>query len=229
MSRILPISFLLLSILLTNSCRRDRPLPETMDAHYIQYKIEYKETKAGDIPTRILPSTMQSWYTELFVLTKIEGFFNQFSLIQIADLRHKKVTTLLNVFGNKLYYRSGHGELPASIVAPEHLSFTNTRESSVIGGLNSRRVEVDTGGEKFNIYYTDDFSVRRPNMSTPYGSIDKPLSEFPIQLSYLKMHLSCELYEERIIESEIFSIPDEYRPVSRPVMEGFINSLFTKE
>lgn len=187
------------------------------------------EDTAGDIPTRILPSTMQSWYTEYFVLTKIQGFFNQFSLIQVADLKNKTVTTLLNVFGNKVSYRSGQGELPASIVAPDHLSFRHTRERTVIGGLNSRRVEVDTGEEKFNIFYTEDFAVRRPNLSTPYGAIDKPLSEFPIQLSYLKMHLTCKLYEERIIESEIFSIPDEYRPVSRPVMEEFINSLFTKE
>jgi len=200
-----------------------------MEAHYIQYDINYLEDTAGDIPTRILPSSMQSWYTEYFVLTKIQGFFNQFSLIQIADLKNKKVTTLLNVFGNKIFYRTEQGELPASIVAPEHLSYTHTRERSVIGGLHSRRVEVDTGEEKFNIYYTEDFSVRRPNLSTPYGAIDKPLSDFPIQLSHLKMHLSCTLYEERIIESEIFSIPDEYRAVSRQVMEEFINSLFTKD
>lgn len=229
MFRKVPIIFLLLSALLLNSCRRNHSLPETLEAHHIKYKIEYMETMAGDIPTRILPSHMQAWYTDYFVLTKIEGFFNQFLLIQIADLKNKRVTTLLNVFGNKVYYRSGHGELPASLVMPEQLSFSNTRESSVIGGLNSWRVEVDSGEEKFDIYYTDDFSVRRPNLSTPYGAIDKPLTEFPIQLSYLKMHLSCRLYEMRIVESEIFSIPEEYRPVSRPVMEQIINSLFTKE
>ena len=229
MSRKLPIIFLILTALLVNSCRRNVHLPETMEAHYIQYDIEYLEATAGDIPTRILPSTMHSWYTDHYALTKIEGFFNQFSLIQIADLKNKRVTTLLNFFGNKVYYRSGQGELPASIVAPEHLNFTNTGERSVIGGLHSRRLEVDTGAEKFSIYYTDDFSVRRPNLSTPYRSIDKPLSEFRIQLSYLKMQLSCHRYESRIIESEIFTIPDEYRAVTRPVMEDIINSLFTKD
>jgi hypothetical protein len=200
-----------------------------MEAHYIQYKIEYMEATAGDIPTRILPSTMHSWYTDHYVLTKLEGFFNQFSLIQIADLRHKEVTTLLNFFGNKVYYRSEQGELPAGVVAPKHLSYKNTGENSVIGGLHSKRVDVDTGEERFSIYYTSDFSVRRPNLSTPYGSIDKPLSEFPIQLSYLKMRLSCKFYEPRMVESEIFIVPDDYRAVSRPAMEEIINSLFTKD
>ncbi len=227
--RKLPIIFLSLSLLLSNSCRRDPNLREMVDAHYVLYQIEYLEDTAGDIPTRILPSTMQSWYTKDFVITKIEGFFKQFSLIQLADLKRRRVTTLLNVFGNKLYYRSGQGELPASLVVPQNLSFRNTQESTVIGGLQSNRVEVDTGEEKFSIYYTEDFSVRRPNLSTPYKDIDKPLSAFPIQLSYLKMNLSCKLYEERTVESKIFSVPDEYREVSRPVMEGFINSLFTKD
>ena len=79
------------------------------------------------------------------------------------------------------------------------------------------------------MYFTRDFSVRRPNLSTPYGIIDYPLSDFRIQLSYLKMHLTCAEYEPRIIESEIFTVPDDYRHVSRPVMEEIINSLFTKE
>ena len=79
------------------------------------------------------------------------------------------------------------------------------------------------------MYYTRDFTVRKPNLSTPYSSIDHPLSDFRIQLSYLKMHLTCTEYETRTVESDIFRIPEDYKPVSRPVMEEIINSLFTKE
>ncbi len=225
----LPFVVFMLSMLLLTSCSQNSENSEPVEAHYVQYQITYLEEMAGDVPTRILPSIMHSWYTDRFVLTKIDGFFRQFSLIQISDLRHRKVTTMLNVLGNKYYYRSGQDEIPAGIVAPEDLSFTVTEDTTVIGGLHSRLVEVDTGEEKFNVYYTEDFSVRRPNLSTPYRGITKPLSDFPIQLSYLKMHLSCKFHEERIIESGVFSVPDEYRPVSRPVMEEFINSLFTKD
>jgi hypothetical protein len=228
-SRKILLSFLFLASLLSYSCRRPISLPETVKAQYIQYEIDYLTSMAGDIPTRILPPQMDAWYTEYFVVTKIEGFFNQFSLIQIADLKNKRVSTLLNFFGNKVYYRGDKGELPAGIVAPAKLNFRNTGESSVIGGLNSEQVEVSTGDEVFNIYFTRDFSVPRPNLSTPYDAIDHPLSDFRIQLSYLEMHLSCTLNESRMIESEIFMIPEEYRPVTRPLMEEIINSLFTKE
>lgn len=211
------------------SCRRNGSLPKTVEAHYIRYHITYLESMAGDVPTRVLPARMDSWYTDRYVLTKIEGFFNQFSLIHIADLRRKRVTTLLNLFGNKIYYRGDKGELPAGIVAPAKMTYRTTGKQSVIGGLHSKQMEVDTGNEKFNIYYTHDFSVRKPNLSTPYGSIDHPLSDFRIQLSQLKMHLRTEKYESRMIESESFMIPEGYEAVSRAFMEQIINNLFTKE
>jgi hypothetical protein len=210
-------------------CRRNIKLPETVDAHYMKYKIDYLEDKAGDIPTRILPGSMDAYYTKYFVLTKIEGFFNQFSLVQIADLKRRQVTTLLNFFGNKVYYAGESGELPASIVEPDHLKLSFTGEKLVIGGLQSERVDVDTGNEKFSIYFTRDFSVRRPNINTPYQSVDYPLTDFRIQLSLLKMHLTCSGMEYKSIDSEIFMVPENYKPVNRATMEAIINSLFTKE
>jgi hypothetical protein len=222
---LLPILF----PLLLNGCRRSVELPEMVDANYIEYDIEYLEDKAGEIPTRILPGTMDAYYTRYFVLTRIEGFFNQFSLIQIADLRQRKVTTLLNFFGNKVYYVGGTGELPASIVEPPRLRLKYPGDTDTIGGLHSERVEVDTGDEQFSIYFTREFSVRRPNISTPWRSVDHPLTDFRIQLSELKMHLSCNKMESKIIESESFTIPEEYKRVNRDTMEEIINSLFTKE
>ncbi len=229
MSRKYLFACLVLTALLFNGCRRSIKLPETVKAHYVKYRVEYLEEKAGDIPTRILPAHMDTYYTRYYVLTRIEGFFNQFSLIQIANLRHKKVTTLLNFFGNKVYYCGENGELPASIIEPASLDYRFTGETSVIGGLNSERIEVNTGEEQFSIYCTRDFSVRRPNITTPYHSIDYPLSEFRIQLGLLKMHLICAEFETKTIESEIFTIPEDYRRVSRRAMEEIINSLFTKD
>lgn len=224
-----PITWILFVILLLNGCRRHITLPETIDAHYIKYQIEYLEERAGDIPTRILPKHMDAYYTKHYILSRIEGFFNQFSLIQISDLRHRKVTTLLNFFGNKVYCVGKQGELPAAVIEPGRIDCKFTGETTVIGGLKSEKVNVDTGKEQYNIYVTRDFSVRRPNISTPYRSIDYPLAEFRIQLSLLKMLLSCAEFDTKTVKSEIFTIPEDYRSVSKSAMEQIINSLFTKE
>jgi hypothetical protein len=223
------LTLLLILTVLPNGCRRSSGLPEMLDSYYLEYEIRYLEERAGDIPTRILPKTMEAYYTKYYVLTKIEGFFNQFSLIQVADLRRRRVSTLLNFFGNKVFYEGGYGELPAGVVEPDRLDCRFTGENRIIGGLNSERVEVDTGEAQFSIYCTRDFSVRRPNISTPYRSVDYPLTDFRIQLSMLKMQLTCTGLTRKYVESKIFSIPDEYREVDRESMERIINSLFTKE
>jgi hypothetical protein len=212
-----------------NGCRRTVVLPENIEAHYIKYQIEYLEDKAGDIPTRILPDHMDSYYTKYYVLTRIEGFFNQFSLIQIADLRHKQVTSLLNFFGNKVYNVGDPGELPAGIVPLEKTKYNFTGETSDIGGLKSERIEVDTGMDQYSIFSTSDFSIKRPNISTPYSDVGDPLTDFRIQLSLLKMHLTCSEFAVQNVASEMFTIPEGYRRVSHGSMEQIINSLFTKD
>jgi hypothetical protein len=227
--RIRLIFLSLIAVCVLTACERFNSIPKTLEASYVKYKIEYVDKMAGDIPTRYLPAQMDSYYTKHYVATRIEGLFNQFSLVHIADLKRKRVTTLLNFFGNRVFYKGTNGELPAGIKALDQAEYRYTGEKSVIGGLNSERIEIDTGNELFNIYSTTDLSVRQPNIVTPYNSIDSPLTEFPIQLSKLKMRLSCVGFESKTVESEIFKIPNNYRSVSRQEMEEIINSLFTKE
>ena len=220
--------FALIALIL-NGCVKSPELPETLIAHHLKYQIEYLEDKAGDIPTKILPGQMDAYYTDYFVLSRIEGFLEQFTLTQIADLRREKVTTMLRFFDSKFYYEGKNGELPVAIIEPKKMDVTLTGETTLIGGLHSERVEVDTGDEKFNIYLTKDFDVKRPNIATPYRSIDYPLSEFRVQLSLLKMVLSCKEFETKTIDSQLFEVPPEYRLVSKEDMENIINSLFTKD
>ena len=214
------------SILFLANCHRSTELPLAVEADFIKYDVHYMEDKAGDIPTKILPSSMEAFYTKHFVLTRIEGFFGQFSLIQIANLKNREVTTLLNFFGNKVYYIGARRELPAGIKAIPDMHLKYTDDTINIAGLTSYRIEV---ASEDDIFCTKEIKVKRPNITTPYSTVNYALSDFRIQLSYLKMHLVCVDYEKRMIESEAFTIPESYKRVSRNAMEEIINSLFTKD
>ena len=86
-------------LLIVSGCRNLTTTPETIDSYYLQYEIKYLEEMAGDIPTKILPRRMDAYYSKRFVYTRIDGFFNQFTLVQIADLKRNQVSTLLDFFG----------------------------------------------------------------------------------------------------------------------------------
>lgn len=220
---------LILMTLMLSACRNSGNNSALTEAHYMEYRITYAEDMAGDIPTRMLPKVMESWYTEQYVLTSITGFFNQFSLVQISNLRSKKVTTILNFFGTKVWYRSERGELPASVVDPGIVDIHITGDTLSINGILSYAAKVQTSEEEYDIYYNRNFKVRNPNLSTPYRDVGHPLSDFQIQLSYLKMQLTCTEYGIREVERELFRVPEDYREVERELMEQIINSLFTKE
>jgi len=224
-----PCSLILILFLFIAACSRKSGLPESMKAFHVEYEIDYLEKYAGDIPTRVLPRTMESYYAKHFVHTEIEGFLNQFSLVQIADLRQRRVTTLLTFFGTKVCYTGEPGMLPASIMDLPDLEYRYTGERKMIGQLLSEKVEISTGNESYEIYFTKEIPTRRPNISTPYREIDHPLTDFRIQLSHLRMHLRCTGIRTEQVDSELFMIPEEFKHVNRSAMEEIINSLFTND
>lgn len=184
---------------------------------------------AGDVPTKILPRKMDAFYSKHYVYTRIDGFFNQFTLVQIADLKRKEVITLLDFFGTHVSYKGKPGELPAGIKEPDALKMSYTKDTASIGGFLSEKINVETADAKFDIYYTPEIRVRHANISTPYQTVKHPLTAFRIQLSHLKMDLVCNNSEIKSIDSEMFMIPEEYKAVNRAAMEEIINNLFTKD
>ncbi len=215
-------------LLISSSCKRTERKAETIAADYIEYNVIYLENMAGDIPTAMLPDVMKTYYSKRHVMTSIKGFFGQFSLVQVADLRHDKVTTMLNFFGNKVCYTGEKGEIPAGIVSLEDPQIRMTNDTIAVCGMVAKRAEIINGEQMYDIYYIEEIGIKSPNITTPYHFIDYVLSDFRVQLSVLKMQLIMSHHEKITVQSSVFDIPEDYQPVSRETMESIINSLFTK-
>lgn len=222
--------FLLTACLFTiHSCNLKEKGTDVTEADYIEYKVIYMENMAGDIPTHMLPNVMEAYYSKRYIRTSIEGFFGQFSLVQIANLRQNNVTTMINFFGNRVCYTGEKGELPAGIVELTNPVVRLTSDTAHICGMLSKKAVVETRDSAFDIYYIEDFDIQSPNITTPYFFIEHVLSDFRVQLSVLKMHLIMRHHEKTTVESSVFEIPENYKPVSKETMESIINSLFTKD
>lgn len=216
-------------LLLNPSCKRTGSVPEQLEADYIEYQVNYLESMAGDIPTKMLPDIMKSYYSKRYIMTSINGFFGQFSLVQVADLRKNTVTTMLNFFGNKVYYTGEKGEIPAGIAGLENPRVSLTNDTVQICGMVSKKAIIETDDEQFEVYFTEEIDIESPNITTPYRFIEHVLSDFRVQLSILKMQLVMHHHEKTTVGSDIFAVPDDYEQVSKETMEAIINSLFTKD
>ncbi len=223
------ILLLLVCLGVIYGCRpADRKKGET-EADFIEYRVVYLENMAGDVPTKMLPNIMEAYYSNRFIKTSITGFFGQFALVQIADLRQNSVTTLINFFGNKVRYTGKKGEIPVGIKELKNPEVLLTNDTSMVCNMLSKRAVVKTDYSQFDVYFIEDINIRSPNITTPYYFIDHVLSDFRVQLSVLKMQLIMQHHEKNTVDYAIFDIPEDYKQVSRESMEAIINSLFTKE
>jgi hypothetical protein len=222
---LLPLVILLFII----ACNREDGKPGKVEAEYIRYRVNYMDQMAGDIPTTLLPDVMEAYYTRQHIFTRIHGYFGQFSLVQVANLRQNKVTTMLNFFGTKVVHTGEKGEFPAGIIQLEDPSLEVTPDTLSVCGMLSTRGIVRAAGKEYDVYFIEEIDIHSPNITTPYYFIDHVLSDFRVQLSMLKMHLVMFEHEVRQVDPVMFEIPEAYVPVSRETMENIINSLFTKE
>ncbi len=198
-----------------------------LDAKIIHYEVSYLNEIAGSIPTRILPNKMELIFGEHYAKNTIEGFMGQFSLSYISNLKKGKAITLLKILDKKYYYEGNSEEMACGIDAMKNLTLSPTGKSVTILGFSATEYDINWGEiDGMKVYTTKEIHVKNPNCSTPYSSIDEVLLQFYTKLSVLEMYLVAESFEEKIISSSVFSIPEGYTKVSRLKMENTLTELF---
>jgi hypothetical protein len=216
----------LIIVLSTISCNSFKKIKD-IDAKIIKYRVEYLDEKAGNIPTRFLPSKMTLIFADHFAINSIEGFMGQFSLTYIANRKKKTVTTLLKIFDQKFYYIGKEGELPCGIDPMTGSSIVEGSSQAEIAGLTGKeKILKQKGQPDINIYTTDEIKVKNPNNTTSYKDVDEVLLVFYSKLSIMKMMFFAEEYAENVVSSKILEIPEGYKALSRAGMEKTIEELF---
>lgn len=207
-------------------CKREKKI-KIVDAQVIEYRVEYIEEVAGSVPTHILPRKMTLVFAGNKAMNNIEGFFGQFSLTYIADLKARTVLTLLKVFDKKYYHEGTEDEPPVGIALMPGMKLEETgRQDEIINFEAKQYILHLPGGHSHDIWVTSDIKIKDPNITTPYKNVDDVLLQFYTELSVLKMLVRAEKYESRSLSTEIFMVPDNYEEVSREKMNNILEELF---
>jgi hypothetical protein len=219
---------LILFLLLNGACNRHEvPTEGSVNAKVIDYRIEYLDSKAGTVPTSILPSKMTLLFADHFALNRIDGFLGQFSLSYIANLRTTSVITLLKLFDKKYYYTGRPGELPCGINKMNGLQIQETELTKELSGFNAKKSIVKTENKPDVYIYTANIeNIKNPNITTPYYEVNDVLLEFYTSLSVMQMKITALRFYNKEVEWSLFNIPKDYIHISRPEMEKTINELF---
>jgi hypothetical protein len=209
------------------SCKNNTIPKGEVSAKVIEYKVTYLTEKAGNIPTKMLPGKMTVIFAGHYALNKIEGFFGQFSLVYIGNLKNESVITMLKLFDKKYVYFGKEGELPIGFSQLENLVIKETGNTKEILGYKCKELAISSDKmPDFYILSTDQVKIKNPNITTPYKEITELLLEFNTELSFLGMKLTANSVQDKIIPWDAFRVPADYKEKPREFIDKTIQELF---
>jgi hypothetical protein len=219
--------YLLIPVFVICGCRSNTIPKGDVSATVIEYKVNYLAEKAGKIPTKMLPGKMTVIFAGHYALNRIEGFFGQFSLIYVGNLKNESVTTMLKLFDKKYVYYGKKGELPCGMSLPANLSIKETGRTQELLGLQCKELMISSEGDSSTYALcTNGIDVKNPNVTTPYNEIQGVLLEFNTKLSLLEMKLSATSVTEKNISWDSFRVTEDYKERPKEFMEHTIQELF---
>ena len=214
-------------LLLLTTCKRDI-YEGKYNSGLIEYKITYLENELKEISPGLLPKKMKLEFSPDYSTNIIEGFMGFFKLSNHTNFKHKKCITLLEVLNKKYLFKGKRGESMCCFDENPDMEVEYTDEIKEIAGLKCKKVIVTLPDQSdtFDIYYTNEISIAKPNSTNPYYQIDGVLLEFQLKLAYLKMQFTAEKFVPfQNNKSKEFSVPDNCREVSREEMTYIIKRL----
>jgi len=217
---------LVLLILLIASCRKK---PDTgLEEGRLDFEITYLQDKVGGYSASMLPQKMKMDYRDDFSKNTIEGGLGFFKLVNIYDLRNLRNTTYLKFIDKKYIYEGKKRETPCCFEKLEGMQLEFTGKTREIAGFECTHAIASFSGndiDPFDIWYTEEIPLKRPNGNTPFRDIPGVMMEFNTLLGDVTMHVKAVDYEAKGIDDNEFESPSDYRPVSKAEMEKIIHAL----
>ncbi len=192
----------------------------------IVYGIEYPKEEGQPILVTLLPPTMELKFKEDNTVININGFANMFNLKYITDSRTHTNYTLFRVMNQKLMYKADTTEKAFGYDKMNDLKLTYTDDTLTICGYKCHKAVAqcnEPGGESYDLYYTNEIAINRPNSNNPFKQLDGVLLGFQVRLHGISMVMrAIEITSEEIDISE-FDIPNDFQQVTYTELEDFVH------
>ncbi len=215
----------LLVILLANCNREKRP---GLAEGRIEFKITYEQQEIGGYSASLLPSKMTMEFRDNMVKNTIQGGMGFFNLVNLSDLNNYQFITYLKFIDKKYIFKGDKNEPPCCFGLMDGMDIEFTRQTKEIIGFDCRKAIAsfpDGGIESFDIWYTEELQLNKPNGKSPFQKIPGVLLEFNTIMGNANMHMVAKRCDVTRIPARIFELPKNYTQVSKLEIETILNAL----
>ncbi|MDX9771275.1 MAG: hypothetical protein RBT19_12995 [Tenuifilaceae bacterium] len=198
---------------------------------YIEYAIEYDDSIiAPRFNPSMRPSKMVIKFKDNNTINKIEGLSGAFSFAFIQNKQQERAYMLIKLLNKKLYYQEPLQENSYPFAYQDMPKFTIEKTDRVEEYLGYQcNVAVatfdDTLHNAFNIYYTQEIDIAKPNANTPFEVIDGVMLKFTSIMFGQKMNIKASAVKQAKVSDDEFVIPLEYEQVGLEVVKDVVELL----
>jgi hypothetical protein len=210
---------------LMSSCESKHP--KEIREGQIDYCIEYDTLTLSRIDKKILPSSLIVRFCNNNTINTIDALSGAVTISIISQPSKKEFATLLKVFNKKLYHSEpyANGQYPALYARiPKVIIDTLVNDCDYLG-FQCKSVMgyfADNPDSKFEIIYTKQISIDKPNLNTPFENIDGVMLGFNLRFNRIDMRLRARSVTKTKVNADAFSIPPDYKKVDFQTMTDLI-------
>ncbi|MGD2033922.1 MAG: hypothetical protein PVF73_02625 [Bacteroidales bacterium] len=216
--------FSLVVLLISCSEKRDEGI---YDQGRLEYKITYLNAAEDNYDPSFLPKKMVLDFNQDFSINNIDGFMGFFKLGNMTSFRNNRVKTYLKVLDQNYAFVGGRNEMMCCFDCMDGMKMEEDTTTVTIAGLKSKKVHVSfkDSNESFDIYYTHDINLNKPNITNPYKDVDGVLTEFRLVMGPYLMQFRATKFNPDYVPKEQMKIPDRATLVNRLEMVAILNRL----
>jgi hypothetical protein len=192
----------------------------------IHYNIDYIGN-FGPMPKEVLPKNLVVSFKNNKILFEMISSFGNSGILNLSNPEKGIFDTYFSLFTLKYFYAVQPGEQFPGFEAMKDMVIKKTGKTTIICGFNCKNAEATLLGKVYQIWYTNDISVKNPNAATPFSQIDGILMNFFFFLGPAELHFDAETVYKKEIPDEIFERRDKFMRVSREEIDKFINKMIS--
>jgi hypothetical protein len=150
-----------------------------------------------------------------------------FSTSFISDPEKKTVTQLVKILNKKFI-----STLDEKAIDKDNQHFPMelipTTETKIIAGYKCIRTHVipkDKEAAPFDIYYTEELNIEKPNFGNPFYHVNGVLMEYQLKKFGLEMKFIAKSVKSDRVDDKCFQIPQDYKKVTEKEMKAIFDDL----
>jgi hypothetical protein len=193
----------------------------------IHYTIDYSAS-IGALPIEIMPKNLiVSFKNDKILFAMISPIGNS-GILNLSNPEEDIYDTYFSILTLRYYYAAKKGESFPGFEAMDGMEIHDTEKTMVICGFNCKNAEVTFPANRAKIYdvwYTNEISVKNPNASSPFHQIDGVMMSFFFLIGNAELHFNAETVYRKDIPDKMFERREKFVKVSREEIIKFINNM----